>query len=179
MRAYYLDDMPGDQRLPHDSGKPVDGNILKSIGVLHWYIPVPADEDYRNVEAIAQERGSMNKDVISITKEGLGDQYQSQLKIFYDEHIHEKEEIRYVLEGSGFLDVREHNSDSWIRCQIDAGDLMILPAGIYHRFILDEKNMLKAMRLFKDESQFVAHNRGEAVEANPYRVEYLKSITAN
>ena len=30
-----------------------------------------------------------------------------------------------------------------------AGDLMVLPAGIYHRFSLDMKNRVRTMRLFK------------------------------
>ncbi|KAF9228168.1 hypothetical protein BS17DRAFT_773186 [Gyrodon lividus] len=62
-------------------------NWFKSTAVLYWYIPAPADEGYRNVEAIAQERGSKNKDVILINKDGLGDQYERQLKIFYDESV--------------------------------------------------------------------------------------------
>ncbi|KAF9228169.1 Acireductone dioxygenase [Gyrodon lividus] len=177
MRAYYFDDLPGDQRLPHDSGKPVDDSVLKSIGVLHWHIPVPVDGKYDAIDAVAQERGYKNRDVIVITKEGLGDLYESKLKTFYEEHMHEDEEIRYILEGSGFFDVREYSSDSWIRCELDAGDLMVLPAGIYHRFTLDEKNVIKVMRLFKDEPKWTPHNRGEATDVNPYRVEYVNSIT--
>ncbi|KIJ61688.1 hypothetical protein HYDPIDRAFT_183089 [Hydnomerulius pinastri MD-312] len=179
MRAYYFDGLPGDQRLLHDSGNPVQPEVLKSIGVLHWHIPVPADGQYDAVDAVAQERGYKNRDVITITKQGLGDLYESKLKSFYEEHMHEDEEIRYILEGSGFFDVREHPNDSWIRCQLDAGDLMVLPAGIYHRFTLDEKNIIKAMRLFKDEPKWTPHNRGEATDTNSYRLGYLKSIAVN
>ncbi|KAH7882081.1 1,2-dihydroxy-3-keto-5-methylthiopentene dioxygenase [Phlebopus sp. FC_14] len=179
MRAYYFDGLPGDQRLLHDSGKPVGDEVLKSIGVLHWHIPVSPTGEHEEIDAVAKERGYRNRDVIAITKEGLGDLYESKLKSFYEEHMHEDEEIRYILDGSGFFDVREHPTDSWIRCQLDAGDLMVLPAGIYHRFTLDEKNVIKAMRLFKDEPKWTPHNRGGTTDANPYRLEYLKSIAVN
>jgi hypothetical protein len=33
--------------------------------------------------------------------------------------------------------------------QVEENDLIIVPAGIFHRFTLDSKNAVKAMRLFK------------------------------
>lgn len=91
MRAFYFDNIPGDQRLPHDSGTPVDDKVLDSIGVLHWRIPVPVPapttDHYPEIDAVALERGYRNRDFITITKQGLGDLYEAKIKSFYEEFV--------------------------------------------------------------------------------------------
>jgi 1,2-dihydroxy-3-keto-5-methylthiopentene dioxygenase len=177
MRAYYYDNVPGDQRLLHDSGLLVSAEELEAIGVSSWSIPIDDEGKWQaRIDEVAQERGYKNRDVINVTKEGLGDAYEAKIKLFFEEHMHEDEEIRYILSGSGFFDVREHATEAWVRIKLAPGDLLVLPAGIYHRFTLDETNAIKAMRLFKDEPKWTPYNRGVETENNPYRLKYVDEL---
>jgi len=178
MRAYYFDNEPSDQRLPHDynPSRPVDPSVLQRLGLLHWNVPVKGHEN--EINRISTERAYKNSDIINMTREGLGESFDVKIKNFYVEHLHEDEEIRYILDGSGYFDVRENSTEEWIRIAVSAGDLIVLPAGIYHRFTLDTNDKILTMRLFKDEPKWTALNRSSETETNPHRVEYLQSIGA-
>ena len=127
--------------------------------------------------AIRTARGYTYTDTITISPEKLPN-YEAKLKIFFKEHLHTDEEIRFILEGTGYFDVRDVD-DQWIRISMGAGDMIVLPAGMYHRFTLDEANYLKAMRLFVGEPVWTPYNREEAgVDAMPQRGDYVKAIGA-
>jgi 1,2-dihydroxy-3-keto-5-methylthiopentene dioxygenase len=135
MKAYWFDNLEGDQRLPHDSGRPVDPAYLSALGVTHYYLP----DDLESVNKIASERNYKNRDEIEISPTLLPN-YEEKVKTFFHEHLHEDEEIRYILAGGGYFDVRSKD-DAWVRLRLEKGDLMIMPAGIYHRFTTDDQNV--------------------------------------
>lgn len=171
MRAFYHDnDTTLDYREDHDSGIPVSEKDLFNLGLLYYNL-----DSLDKVNELAKERDYKNQDQIEISPTSFPTMeiLKEKLDNFYKEHIHEDEEIRYVIDGEGFFDVRSKD-DRWIRVKVFKNDLLILPPGIYHRFTLSNKNFIKALRLFKDEPKWVPLNR--PVDDNQYRQQYLKSI---
>eukprot|EP01090_Pellita_catalonica_P006641 TRINITY_DN16911_c0_g1_i1.p2 TRINITY_DN16911_c0_g1~~TRINITY_DN16911_c0_g1_i1.p2 ORF type:complete len:112 (+),score=37.23 TRINITY_DN16911_c0_g1_i1:296-631(+) len=82
------------------------------------------------------------------------------LKKFYEEHLHEDEEIRFVVGGRGQFDIRDKN-DRWVACTVEEGDLIIVPTNTYHRFGLGGSDFIHAMRLFTDAPKWIAIPREE------------------
>lgn len=74
-----------DQRLPHtyDPERLVGQEELKKLGLLYWSIPT--DNWEPKIDEVARERGYKNRDRLNVTKEGLGDQYDAKLKMFFAE----------------------------------------------------------------------------------------------
>jgi len=176
MRAYYFDNSPADQRELHHSGKEATLSDLENIGVFYMRIEGSDEEVLGKINAVCAERNYKNRDVIVVSPEAMGDIYETKVKTFFEEHLHEDEEIRYIVEGQGFFDLR-NLTDDWIRVHVSKGDLLILPAGIYHRFTTDSSNYIKAMRLFKEDPVWTPVPR--PADDNRFRVGYLQSLSAH
>jgi len=138
MKVYYYDNQPGDQRLPHNSGETLTPSDLYNLGVLSYHFPNV--DDLTAINDLAASRSYKNRDVITVSPDAMGAIYEEKVKGFFHEHLHEDEEIRYILDGAGYFDCRAHD-EKWVRILLEKGDLIVMPAGIYHRFTTDENNV--------------------------------------
>ncbi|XP_068607841.1 acireductone dioxygenase [Brachionichthys hirsutus] len=174
LQAWYMDSSEGDQRTPHrlDPDQPVSPEDLKKLGVFYWKLNADIYETDPELEQIRKDQGYSYTDIITIHKDSLPN-YEGKLKMFFEEHLHLDDEIRYILDGRAYFDVRD-KEERWIRIAMRKGDLITLPAGIYHRFTLDETNYTKAMRLFVGEPVWKAYNRPS--DELDIRRKYLASL---
>lgn len=176
VRAWFMDNDDGDQRLPHMTEPPifVDSDRLVELGVEARTL---SGDSEAQLNELKLKRGYTYQDQIEISPDKLPN-YEEKIKSFFDEHIHTDEEIRYIVSGTGYFDIRD-DEDNWIRVEVSAKDLLILPAGIYHRFTLDSNNYIKAVRLFAGEPVWTPHSRSKLSGDNSYvltyRQQYLKS----
>ena len=92
---------------------------LSQLGVLYRHCPSVSD-----IDRIASERSYKNRDEITVSPENMGALYEEKVHMFFNEHLHEDEEIRYILEGNGFFDVR-NDQDKWVRIRLEAKDLIV------------------------------------------------------
>ncbi|CAO1401797.1 unnamed protein product [Diamesa hyperborea] len=152
------DDDVSDIRLPHQKC-PEEfisvSDLYKICGVEYLKFDPMTYEKDEELMKLREQRGFSYEDEITVSKECLSD-YDAKLKHFYAEHLHLGEEIRFVLDGTGYFDVRAP-SEEWLRIEVVAGDMIVLPSGIYHRFTLDTQDYIKAKRYYIGEpvwSQF-------------------------
>eukprot|EP01097_Dermamoeba_algensis_P000705 TRINITY_DN1249_c0_g1_i2.p1 TRINITY_DN1249_c0_g1~~TRINITY_DN1249_c0_g1_i2.p1 ORF type:complete len:184 (-),score=62.45 TRINITY_DN1249_c0_g1_i2:166-687(-) len=152
----------------------VSGEELASLGVLHWKLDADNFEQEGKLGEICKERGYTYKDFVDSTKMP---NLREKLNNFMEEHIHDDEEIRFCVDGTGFFDVRSRKEE-WVRIVLRKGDMIILPAGIYHRFVPDEANLyFKVMRLFVGEPVWTPYNRiDSATDSRPARKLYVESF---
>lgn len=184
IEAYYLCGDVQDQQKPNrcEPNVPVTLEYLKDLGIIHYALnpetmltPSKEYEGLCKVDHLAKELGFPFRDEVRISPELLPD-YDNKVKIFFKEHLHEDNEIRLIVAGSGYFDIRSHE-DKWIRVQVGSGDLIIVPAGIYHRFTTDEGNFTHAIRMFQENPQWAALNRPS--DDNPRRKAYVEKYLTN
>ena len=168
-----------DPRLPHrrTPNEPVSPAELASLGVLSWHLTPGHAPCAMRLSCIRAVRGYSYQDEVRVGKEVTPD-YEAKLATFFAEHIHSDEEVRYITQGGGYFDVRRERDGAWVRVHTVAGDCIVLPAGLYHRFTLDSGDFVVAQRLFVGAPVWTPINRGPEADSHPARQQYLQTLGA-
>ena len=74
-----------------------------------------------------------------------------------------------------------NEDNDWIRIECEAGDSIMLPAGMYHRFQPDENKSFKVQRSCGQKTEHVAHGRLDKVHPDcnvrmEYESKFLKDL---
>lgn len=109
VKIWYINDETTDPRLEHHLNPPrfleID-ELFKATGVEYKKLNPKTFKEDGVLEAVKSFRSYSYEDVITISRKFLED-YEEKQKIFYTEHLHMYEELRFILDGSGYFDVRE------------------------------------------------------------------------
>lgn len=135
----------------------IDAGELARVGVLYERLPLDGYQDA--LERLKAERGYVTQDIVELQPEMPN--LRAVCDKFKDEHLHRDDEVRFVLEGAGIFDIRGAG-DRWIRVEVERGDLIVVPADLYHRFFLTEQRQIRCVRLFKDAAGWVPEYRAAA-----------------
>jgi 1,2-dihydroxy-3-keto-5-methylthiopentene dioxygenase len=145
MKAHYL-----------DRNENLSRETLAANGVLYEHID-PSPEAYRApLDGLKSDRGYIEEDVIELSPSTPG--LDAICAKFVDEHHHDEDEVRFVLQGEGIFDIRSLG-DEWMRVLVERGDLIVVPKGRHHRFLLTDSKAIRCVRLFRDKAGWIPHYR--------------------
>lgn len=144
---------------------------LQAVGVTfeRWKaeaeLPAHADQDaviaaYKaEVDRLSSASGYQTVDVIRITPDNpKKDELRAK---FLDEHIHDEDEVRFFVEGSGAFYLHLGDKVYQIVCTRD--DLLSVPAGTLHWFDMGPTPSFTCIRLFTTPQGWVAKFTGDTI----------------
>jgi 1,2-dihydroxy-3-keto-5-methylthiopentene dioxygenase len=146
MRAHWL-----------DKGGDITAEALAEHGVYSATIPSSPEAYRAPIDSVKTERGYITEDIVELRPQTPN--LDAICAKFVDEHFHDEDEVRFVLEGRGIFDIRS-NDDEWMRIEVEEGDLIIVPKDRHHRFMLTDEKNIRCVRLFKDANGWTPHYRG-------------------
>ena len=148
-------------------------NFLSEYGI--WYRrfegdtlgPEASDEEIlacyaRPIAELEAEGGYASVDVINVSPETPG--LDDMLVKFSTEHAHTEDEVRLIVGGRGLFHVHP-SSGPVFSIEVEAGDMINVPAGTLHWFHLCEDRTIRAIRLFKDSAGWVPEYTHSNVES--------------
>jgi 1,2-dihydroxy-3-keto-5-methylthiopentene dioxygenase len=135
-----------------DGGGAIDAHGLEANGIVYRRLALEGGGFQPALDELRQRRGYVTQDEVALSSQTPN--FDAVCAKFADEHLHEDDEVRFVLEGEGVFEIRS-NDDRWMRVVVEPGDLIVVPKGKYHRFTLTEQQRIRCVRLFKDAAGWV------------------------
>lgn len=132
---------------------------LQQVGVFYRHLSTDAAAYEPAIAELCQRGGYTARDEVSLSPSTPN--LSTLLDKFKDEHLHDEDEVRFVLQGEGIFDLRSKD-DRWMRAQVTAGDVLVVPRGLYHRFFLTDSCSIRCVRLFQDPTGWKPHYRHAA-----------------
>jgi 1,2-dihydroxy-3-keto-5-methylthiopentene dioxygenase len=106
------------------------------------------------IDALKAAGGYVTADVINVTPETPG--LDVMIQKFASEHTHSEDEVRFILKGRGLFHIHPPTGPVFA-IEVEAGDLINVPAHTRHWFHLCSDRTIRAIRLFQDKSGWTPH----------------------
>jgi 1,2-dihydroxy-3-keto-5-methylthiopentene dioxygenase len=104
------------------------------------------------IDDLSRRRGYITEDVITLSPETPN--LEQLLQNFKQEHHHTDDEVRFIVSGHGIFAI-EGKDGRYFDVELEAGDLISVPAGARHYFTLMEDRRVVAVRIFKTKEGWV------------------------
>jgi 1,2-dihydroxy-3-keto-5-methylthiopentene dioxygenase len=111
------------------------------------------------IDQLKQERAYQSVDVVRLLPDNPK---KAELRgKFLEEHIHDDDEVRFFVEGSGMFYLHASGKVHLMLCERD--DLISVPAGMRHWFDMGPAPRFTAVRLFTTPDGWVARFTGDPI----------------
>lgn len=127
----------GIDRLPEDIRKKYEIDEENSKAIINAY--------EKELKELKEKMGYITEDIVVLSDKTPN--LDALLEKFKREHHHIDDEVRFVVDGSGIFPIKIDGEI--VDVHVEAGELIVVPAGARHWFELDENRKIKCIRVFK------------------------------
>ena len=150
-------------------------DYLSSIGVdyerwdpSHPVGPNASAEDIlaayaTEIEKLKARGGYVTSDVIDVNPRTPG--LDEMLAKFNREHWHDEDEVRFIIQGRGLFHLHPRQG-AVVAIEVEPGDLIRVPRGMWHWFNLCADREVRAIRLFQDPAGWAPQYTESRVDGN-------------
>jgi len=138
-----------------DTGKPRVAPEADASEILAAYQP--------EIDALKAKGGYVTADLINVSPDTEG--LDAMLAKFSKEHTHSEDEVRFCVRGNGVFHINPETSPVFA-IEMEAGDLINVPAGTRHWFNLCENRSIRVIRMFLDPTGWTPHYLEDRVDQN-------------